>query len=87
MSSTAVDYDEALEDLRLHEDDTGSAVAQIIRLSERIDELTAHLKDHPQDHSCRRGLRKLIGKRDDQLEYLRDRNYDRYADVVERLDL
>ncbi len=87
MSEASVEYEDTLEDLRLHEEDTGSAVSQVVRLSERIDELTDHLREHPKDHSCRRGLRTLVGKRNRQLDYLRDRNYDLYAELVDRLDL
>ena len=62
----------------VHEGDTGSAEVQIAILSERIRQLTEHLKLHKKDHHSRRGLLKMVGKRRNMLEYLRRSNLERY---------
>ena len=70
-----------------HSTDTGSAEVQVALLSERISYLTEHLKTHLKDHSSRRGLLKLVGQRRRMLDYLRDRNADRYRSLVANLGL
>ena len=67
--------------------DTGSAEVQIAVLTERISELTEHLKLHKQDHHSRRGLLKLVGRRRRLLEYLKQRDIERYRDVIAKLGL
>lgn len=79
--------EEAIEEFRRHEDDTGSPEVQIALLTDRINNLTEHMEDHPQDHDSRRGLLQLVSKRDSLLEYLRDNHEERYSNVVEELDL
>ena len=78
---------EIIEEYRSHEKDTGSAEVQIAILSKRIDELTEHLKVHKTDHHSRRGLLKMVGKRRRLLHYLRDKDVERYRDLIERLGL
>ncbi len=78
---------EIIEEYRSHEKDTGSAEVQIAILSKRIDELTEHLKVHKTDHHSRRGLLKMVGKRRRLLHYLRDKDVERYRNLIERLGL
>lgn len=75
------------ESLRLHDKDTGSADVQVALLTERINELTEHLKTHLKDHSSRRGLLKMVAKRRSLLDYLKDTANDRYKTVIEKLNL
>ncbi len=69
------------------EGDTGSPEVQVAVLSARIEELTAHLKAHPQDHHSRRGMYMLIGKRKGLLKYLADTDIERYRALIEKLGL
>jgi small subunit ribosomal protein S15 len=78
---------EILEDYRRHEGDTGSAEIQIALLTTRIGELTDHLKTHKKDHSSRRGLLKMVGKRSSLLKYLAKTDRGRYQEVIGRLGL
>ena len=71
----------------VHEGDTGSAEVQIAILSERIRQLTEHLKLHKKDHHSRRGLLKMVGKRRNMLEYLRRSNLERYRALGEKFGL
>ena len=70
-----------------NENDTGSAEVQIALLTERINELTAHLKIHTHDNHSRRGLLKMVGKRRNLLNYLAKTDVQRYRDIVEKLGL
>ncbi len=67
--------------------DTGKAEVQIAIFSTRISELTDHLKRHPKDHSTRRGLLKLVGKRRRLLNYLMAKEIDRYRAVIAELGI
>jgi small subunit ribosomal protein S15 len=78
---------EIIEEYRSHEKDTGSAEVQIAILSKRIDDLTEHLKLHKKDHHSRRGLLKMVGKRRRLLDYLKDKDVERYRELIERLGL
>ena len=69
------------------EGDTGSAEVQVAILTERIRNLTEHLKVHKKDNHSRRGLMKLIGKRRGLLKYIKNRNIDEYRDLVRRLGI
>ncbi len=70
-----------------HEGDTGSAEVQIAILTEKIKELTEHLKKHRKDFTSRRGLLVMVGKRASLLRYLENKNFNRYSVVVEKLSL
>ncbi|PYS33498.1 MAG: 30S ribosomal protein S15 [Acidobacteria bacterium] len=72
---------------RIHASDTGSPEVQIALLSERISYLTEHLKTHKKDHSSRRGLLKIVGKRRRLIDYLRTYNADRYREVISKLGI
>ncbi len=78
---------EIIEEYKSHDQDTGSAEVQIAILSRRIDDLTEHLKVHKKDHHSRRGLLKMVGKRRRLLDYLKDKDVERYRDLIERLGL
>jgi small subunit ribosomal protein S15 len=67
--------------------DTGSAEVQIAVLTQRIAELTEHLKSHKQDHASRRGLLKMVGRRRRLLEYLKREDIERYRDLIAKLGL
>jgi len=69
------------------EKDTGSPEVQIALLTERINELTEHLKVHAKDNHSRRGLLKMVGKRRNLLNYLSRKDVQRYRDIVEKLGL
>jgi small subunit ribosomal protein S15 len=72
---------------QMHEKDTGSADVQIAILTQRINQLTAHLKDHAKDHSSRRGLLKMVAQRRRLLDYLKRTAADRYQALIEKLNL
>jgi small subunit ribosomal protein S15 len=72
---------------RRHDQDSGSPEVQVAVLSERIGDLTEHLKTHRKDHHTRRGLLKLVGQRRRLLGYLRSIDFARYAALIERLGL
>ena len=77
----------AIEDFHRHEKDTGSPEVQIAILTNRINQLTAHLQNNKQDQSCRRGLLKMVGQRRRLLTYLRRSNYQNYLTITDRLQL
>ena len=72
---------------RRHEGDTGSPEVQIAILTDRINELTVHLKEHKKDHHSRRGLLKMVGKRRGMLNYLKNLVLDRYRTILQKLNL
>jgi small subunit ribosomal protein S15 len=76
-----------LSAFRLHDKDTGSADVQIALLTERINQLTEHLKENRKDHSSRRGLLKLVATRRSMLDYLKRTSQERYKAVIEKLNL
>lgn len=67
--------------------DSGSAEVQVAILSERIKNLTEHLKVHAKDDHTRRGLRKLIGKRRGLLKYIKDRDINEYRELIKKLGI
>ena len=67
--------------------DTGSSEVQIALLTERITYLTEHLKQHPKDHSSRRGLLKMVGQRRRLLDYLNRKDREKYKTLLEELGL
>jgi small subunit ribosomal protein S15 len=72
---------------RLHEGDTGSPEVQVALLSERISYLTEHFKIHAKDHHSRRGLLMLVGQRRRLLDYVKQKDAARYADLIRRLGI
>ncbi len=79
--------EEITKKFQLHEKDTGSADVQIAILTERIAELTEHLKLAPKDHSSRLALLKLVGQRRKLLDYLNSTDTKRYQVLITRLNL
>ncbi|MEM1043841.1 MAG: 30S ribosomal protein S15 [Bacteroidota bacterium] len=67
--------------------DTGTTEVQIAIFTQRINDLTGHLKTHKKDHASRRGLLKLVGKRRRLLDYLADRDIERYRAVIAKLGI
>jgi small subunit ribosomal protein S15 len=78
---------EIIDRYRLHDADTGSPEVQVAILSERISYLTDHFKVHAKDHHSRRGLIKLVGQRRRLLNYLKNKDIDRYRALIEQLGL
>jgi len=72
---------------RRHDSDTGSAEVQVALLTERIVTLTEHLKTHKKDHSSRRGLLKMVGRRSALLKYLAHTKRERYLETIKKLGL
>jgi len=70
-----------------HEGDTGSPEVQIAILSERIHQLTDHLKQHPKDKHSRLGMYKMIGKRRRLLDYLARKDIERYRAIIAKLGI
>lgn len=72
---------------KIHDNDTGSASVQVALLTERIEELSSHLKTHKKDFHSRRGLLKMVSKRRKLLEYLKENDTKTYVKVVKDLGL
>ncbi len=70
-----------------HEGDTGSPEVQVAVLTQRIKDLTEHLKEHKHDHHSRRGLLLLVGRRRNLLKYLQNVDVERYRSLIARLGL
>lgn len=71
----------------MHEGDTGSPEVQIALLTNRINELTEHLKIHKNDHHSRRGLLKMVGHRRNLLAYLQKNDIERYRAIIKKLGI
>jgi small subunit ribosomal protein S15 len=76
-----------IERFRTHEGDTGSPEVQIALLTERINGLVEHLREHSHDNHSRRGLLKLVGRRRRLLAYLSEKDVERYRATIQRLGL
>ena len=83
----AFDKAPTIEKHRTHESDTGSALVQIAVLTERINYLTDHFREHRKDHHSRRGLLKMVGRRKRLLTYLRRSDVEVYRKLVQELGL
>jgi small subunit ribosomal protein S15 len=78
---------EVMGDHRRHETDTGSPQVQVAILTERINQLTEHLKVHKKDHHSRRGLLQMVGRRRRLLNYLQKTDLDGYRELTKKLGL
>ena len=78
---------EIINEFKRAENDTGSPEVQVALLTERINELTEHLKVHQKDNHSRRGLLKMVGERRSMLKYLAEVDIERYRSLIERLGL
>ena len=76
-----------IEEYGKSENDTGSTEVQVALLSQRINDLTDHLKTHKKDHHTRRGLLMLVGKRKRLLQYLENQDVERYRSLIDKLGL
>ena len=85
MALTPERKQELIKTYQVHENDTGSPEVQIAILTERINYLNEHLKVNKKDFHSRRGLLKMVGKRRSLLDYLKNKNFDRYRAIVTRL--
>lgn len=87
MVLSAQNKHEIITKFKLHPSDTGSPEVQIALLTERITYLTEHLKVHKKDHHSRRGLLMLVGRRRRLLNYVKNKNVQRYRSIIEHLGL
>ena len=87
MSITQERKSDLIKEFRQNDDDTGSPEVQVSILTERINNLTEHLKEHKKDHHSRRGLLIMVGQRRSLLDYLNRKNSARYQDLIKRLGL
>ncbi len=78
---------EIIANFQTHEGDTGSPEVQVALLTERINQLTEHLKTHKKDNHSRRGLYKMVGQRRGLLKYLETIDIERYRALIEKLGL
>jgi len=76
-----------IEEYKIHSADTGSPEVQVAILTTRIRELTEHLKIHKKDHHSQRGLLKMVGSRRRLLQYLKNKDFGRYSELIQRLGL
>jgi small subunit ribosomal protein S15 len=76
-----------IQDYRVHDKDSGSTEVQVALLTDRIRYLTEHLKVHKKDHTSRRGLLMMVGKRSTLLKYLARTEHARYRTLIERLGI
>ncbi len=79
--------EEIIKEYGLSEGDTGSPEVQVAILTFRINSLTEHLKEHHKDHHSRRGLLKMVGHRRNLLNYLKNKDIERYRSLIARLGL
>lgn len=87
MSLTQEKKQQIMAEYQVHETDTGSADLQVAMLTSRINELTLHLKSNKKDHSSRRGLLKLIGRRKRLLSYIHSKDGQRYQNLIKKLGI
>lgn len=87
MALAAEDKKKTVTDFQKHEKDTGSAEVQIALLTQRINQLQEHFKAHKKDHSSRRGLLKLVSRRNQLLKYLTRVDRTKYQQTIQRLGL
>lgn len=87
MRFSASEKKELIDKFKLHDSDTGSPEVQIGLLTHRITYLTEHLKVHKKDHHSRRGLLMLVGQRRRLLNYVKNKDVQRYRSIIQTLGL
>ena len=87
MAKVKEEKQAVIERHRKHERDTGSAEVQIALYTERINHLTEHLRSHPKDKHSRRGLLLLVGRRRRLLDYLKNKDIERYRNIIRTLGI
>ncbi len=81
------DKQEVIASARMHDTDTGSPEVQVAILTNRINHLTEHMKQHPHDYHSNRGLLKMVGQRRNLLAYLQKKDVERYRALIAKLGL
>ncbi|MBQ2888116.1 MAG: 30S ribosomal protein S15 [Firmicutes bacterium] len=87
MPLTTEKKNEIIAKFQQHEGDTGSPEVQVALLTQRILDLTEHMKRHPKDFHSRRGLLQLVGQRRRFLAYIKAQDFDRYRNIINELGL
>ncbi len=87
MSITLEKKQSLISNFKRSDKDTGSIEVQVAILTERIRNLTIHLKSHSKDHSTTRGLLKLVGQRRRFLDYIKKKDMSRYEDLIKKLGI
>ena len=87
MSITAERKEALIKEYAVKQDDTGSPEVQVAILTERITNLTEHLKTHKKDFHSRRGLLSMVGQRRRLLDYVKRKEQSRYEDLIKRLNI
>ncbi|REK67292.1 MULTISPECIES: 30S ribosomal protein S15 [Cohnella] len=87
MALTQERKQELIEQFKTHPTDTGSPEVQIAILTENINNLTEHFREHKKDHHSRRGLLKMVGQRRKLLAYLKKKDVNRYSELIAKLGL
>ncbi len=87
MVAANLNKKEVIEQFKLHDSDTGSPEVQVALLTHRISYLTEHLKTHKKDHHSRRGLLMLVGRRRRLLNYVKNKDIQRYRKIIKDLGL
>jgi len=87
VTLTTSDKKDMIDRFKLHDSDTGSPEVQIALLTSRITYLTDHVKIHKKDHHSRRGLLILVGRRRRLLNYIKNKNINRYQTIIDGLNI
>ncbi len=87
MSISIESKNKIIGEYRTHDSDTGSPEVQVAILTEKVRHLTEHLKLHKKDHASRRGLLQMVGKRSSLLKYLKNKDWSRYQQLIQRLGI
>ena len=87
MALTQERKQELINEYKVHENDTGSPEVQVAVLTETINYLNEHLRTHKKDHHSRRGLLKMVGQRRHLLNYLKNKDVQRYRELITKLGL
>jgi small subunit ribosomal protein S15 len=87
MALSAEEKIEIVKEFQLSDNDTGSPEVQVALLSQNINSLQEHFRDHAKDHHSRRGLIRMVNQRRKLLDYLRGKDQERYSTLIQRLGL
>jgi small subunit ribosomal protein S15 len=87
MALAAEQKSQVIAKYRIHKSDSGSPEVQVAVLSQRISQLTEHLKGHQKDHHSRRGLLSMVARRRKLINYLKDRDLERYKALIQSLGI
>ncbi len=87
MALSAEKKNEIVDEYKRDQGDTGSPEVQVALLTHNINSLQEHFSDHKKDHHSRRGLIRMVNRRRKLLDYLKNKDADRYSDLIKRLGL